>query len=288
MSEIIKRTAKVFLSLGIASSFIIQSYSQFSYIPPRPDHITAEDYRGGIYVLKDSYRQIKSAKNGIVAIDYWNIAVAYTMLGQSKDSIYYFLVRSKEINELDFCSLATITNKSKGGVENTRFYKALGQSYKELLTHCEEIERGKKKDTATIIKPGTNKELIYKLKRISELDQKARFDLATQKPMDAELIKEVEAIIQQYGYPGRNLVGEEYESIAWLVIQHAELSYQEKYLPLIHQAVKDKQLDDVPLKMLIDRIYAKKTQTQIFGSQGGVDFADDKVIEQVKRKYSLY
>jgi hypothetical protein len=39
--------------------------------------------------------------------------------------------------------------------------------------------------------------------------------------------------------------------------------------------------------MLLDRIYSKKTGFQIFGSQVGVPFSDDRTIEEVKRKYKL-
>ena len=39
--------------------------------------------------------------------------------------------------------------------------------------------------------------------------------------------------------------------------------------------------------MLLDRIYAKKTGLQIFGSQIGVQFSDDKTIEEVKLKCGL-
>jgi hypothetical protein len=137
------------------------------------------------------------------------------------------------------------------------------------------------------IKTGPNEKLVSELKEIAKLDQMDRSNPISQESIDRDNIKRVEAIIEKYGYPGRKLVGEEFESIAWIVIQHAELSYQEKYLPLIHKAVIEEQLTEVPLKMLIDRIYWKKTGFQIFGSQVGVDFANDKVIAEVKAKYSL-
>jgi hypothetical protein len=75
--------------------------------------------------------------------------------------------------------------------------------------------------------------------------------------------------------------------VVWLVIQHADLLYQEKYLPLIAKTVEAGELAKVPLRMLIDRIYHKKTGQQIFGSQGGVPFVDDKTIQEVKKKYNL-
>ncbi len=53
----------------------------------------------------------------------------------------------------------------------------------------------------------------------------------------------VARIIKRLGkYPGRSMVGNSLEEVAWLVIQHAPPDYQEKYLPFIKEAVKEKNL----------------------------------------------
>ncbi len=238
-------------------------------------------------MLQNSYAQAKNAKNGIVAIDYWNIATAYLIMGQSKDTINNLLIKSRAIDESKFCKLALLYHKKNNGIVNTNFHKTLGGSYQELVKGCEAISETKETKQTSEVKLGLNEKLISELKEIAKLDQTDRFNPVIQEPIDQSNIKRMEAIIEKYGYPGRKLVGEEFESIAWIVIQHAELPYQEKYLPLIHKAVIEEQLTEVPLKMLIDRIYWKKTGFQIFGSQVGVDFANDKVIAEVKAKYSL-
>ncbi len=420
------------------------AYSQFSYIPPKPDHVSESDYRRGRLMLQNSYTQTKNAKNGIVASDYWNVAMAYLTMGQPKDSIYNLLLKSKTIDPPGFCKLASYISKYYGGVENVKFYKEIGNQYTQLIESCSvvqtnqpkeidvltytksggfnfelvsELDRiskldlkfradnydpdlqtpidrqnmqdiiriidnygypgkslvGERYDFVTcaiiqrsnsmeywekylpmvseavksgelsdinhlkmlldriyidkigaqifgskvgvpfadddtilgikrkyridgeidlntyILEGGYNERLIVELDRIARLDQKYRLsnNLDQQIPLDRQNTLDIEAIIKKYGYPGRKLVGERYESVAWAVLQHADLSYQEKYLPVIHKAVQDNQLPEVPLKMLIDRIYYKKTGFQIFGSQAGVDFANDSVIEDVKKKYSI-
>jgi hypothetical protein len=70
-----------------------------------------------------------------------------------------------------------------------------------------------------------------------------------------------------------------------MIIQHSNLNSQEKYLAMIHAAVQAGELSEAPLKMLLDRIYTKKTGKQIFGSQLNVPFADQSVIESVKERY---
>jgi hypothetical protein len=95
--------------------------SQLSFIPPKPDNVSESDYRRGRLMLENSYTQTNNAKNGIVAADYWNIAVAYLIMGQPKDTVYNFLVKSKTIDSSDFCRIALYANNSYGGIENTKF-----------------------------------------------------------------------------------------------------------------------------------------------------------------------
>ncbi|MBO0934820.1 DUF6624 domain-containing protein [Fibrella aquatilis] len=56
------------------------------------------------------------------------------------------------------------------------------------------------------------------------------------------LIK-IEHIFNKYGYPGRKLVGDKQSITAWLVIQHASLELQEKYLPIMEKAAATGELD---------------------------------------------
>jgi hypothetical protein len=281
------------LSISVLSfAPLTEIYSQFNYYPPKPKEVSESAYKNGKLILENSYGQIKNASNGVVAIDYWNVAVAYFQMGQSGDTIYNLLLNAKIKDEESFCSLAQIDGKRKNGIEHTQFYKLLGNSYQYLIEGCERFDQ--KKTTSDPIlyakENGYDIDLITELEKIGQLDQKYRlpsYNPILQKPIDAQNIIRIEAIIEKYGYPGNKLVGNKYESIAWIVIQHAELSYQEKLLPIIHETVLCGELPKAPLQMLIDRIYVKKTNVQIFGSQYGAGFADEKTINEVKKKYDL-
>jgi len=287
-----KQILKVLLLTLSVMSIKHDAYTQFSYIPPKPDNVSESEYRRGKLILQNSYDQIKNAKNGIVASDYWNFAMAYLAMGQPKDTIYNLLLKSKAIDPPGFCKIATYAIAQYDGIENVKFYKEIGVEYKQLIESCSsvEIRPTKEVDALTYSKSGGfNYEVVAELDRISKLDQKYRLsdNLDRQRLLDIQNTKDIESIIKKYGYPGRKLVGKKYESVAWAVIQHAELPYQEKYLPLIHKAVLEQQLEEAPFKMLIDRIHWKKTGSQIFGSQAGVDFADDKTIAEIKAKYAI-
>jgi hypothetical protein len=79
--------------------------------------------------------------------------------------------------------------------------------------------------------------------------------------------KKIRAIINEYGYPGKTLVGEKYKNVAFLVIQHADLEMQEEFFPLLFEEAKKDELDRLPILMLVDRIHLKKYGKQIHRSQ---------------------
>jgi len=54
------------------------------------------------------------------------------------------------------------------------------------------------------------------------------------------LIK-VMKILDERGWLGKNVVGEQGNKTLFLVVQHADLEYQQKYLPMMRDAVKKRQ-----------------------------------------------
>src|SRR5687767_5506579 len=97
-------------------------------------------------------------------------------------------------------------------------------------------------------------ELRTELLAMRETEQKFR-DAApvSVNPTEAELaiIRQQEAIdranmarlaqiIQRYGWPGIKQVGEQASSAAFLIIQHAGLEEQRRYLPVLKAAVAEK------------------------------------------------
>lgn len=73
----------------------------------------------------------------------------------------------------------------------------------------------------------------------------------------------------------------------FIVIQHSNLKMMERYLPVIQKAVKGKEVDVLALKYLIDRYYGATYGYQIFGSQNGIEIADEKTRKEIERKYGI-
>ena len=116
-------------------------------------------------------------------------------------------------------------------------------------------------DTATIVK-----ELAF----IHERDQKTRKhgDSAQYiRMIDSSNLIMIEALIKSYGWPGKSFVGPRGNSTVFLVIQHADLPIQEKYLPLLIKSVADSQSRPSDLALLQDRILMRTGKQQLYGSQ---------------------
>lgn len=77
----------------------------------------------------------------------------------------------------------------------------------------------------------------------------------------------VSLILDRYGWLGSEAIGVEGNRTLFMVIQHSPLKDQEKYLPVIRQAVKDGKATAGNLALLEDRVSLRKGKRQIFGSQ---------------------
>jgi hypothetical protein len=267
-------------------------FSQENFIPSKPDNVSESDYRNGEQILKNSYQQISEDDFRIVASDYWNFATAYYKMGQPKEMVYDYLFKARYTDRKSFCQIVNYYHKNKNGLDSTGFYKLLGEDYRMLVSDCATIESEEVFNIDEYIEKNRyDKSLIYKLNDILQEDQKRRQwkneDLKKQREIDDINIIRAEEIIMKYGYPGTKMVGAKFDFVIWIVIQHSTLPFQEKHLSLIAKAVEEKQIGKTSLRMLLDRIYSKKTGFQLFGSQVGVPFSDDRTIEEIKLKYKL-
>ncbi|WP_158210565.1 DUF6624 domain-containing protein [Myroides phaeus] len=84
---------------------------------------------------------------------------------------------------------------------------------------------------------------------------------------DKENLFQVQQILDEKGWLGKDDVGIKANAALFLVIQHAELDTQKKYLPMMTQAVKDKKANGQDLALLEDRIAMREKRKQVYGSQ---------------------
>jgi len=84
------------------------------------------------------------------------------------------------------------------------------------------------------------------------------------------LIK-VKKILDERGWLGPDIIGYQGNATLFLVIQHADIESQEKYLPMMREAVSQGNAEASSLALLEDRVALRHGEKQIYGSQVGRD-----------------
>ncbi len=87
------------------------------------------------------------------------------------------------------------------------------------------------------------------------------------KRSDSINLAKVIKILDKYGWPGPDIVGNRGAKAIFLAIQHANLATQQKYLPEMQAAVKNGKASKTSLALLEDRVAVLEGREQTFGSQ---------------------
>lgn len=85
--------------------------------------------------------------------------------------------------------------------------------------------------------------------------------------LDQENYRIVDSILNKYGWLSIVDVGMRGSNALFMVIQHAPYTTQERYLPMLQDAVKNKKLPGANYAILVDRIEASQKRPQLFGTQ---------------------
>lgn len=118
---------------------------------------------------------------------------------------------------------------------------------------------------------------IHVIKReltsIFDRDQKVRKGDSAQfiAYVDSTNLITVAGLIEKYGWPGKSFVGNSGNYTIWLIIQHADLKTQEKYLPLMRASVDQGESRPVDFAYLEDRVLMRQNKKQIYGTQVSIN-----------------
>ena len=87
--------------------------------------------------------------------------------------------------------------------------------------------------------------------------------------VDHRHTKRMKQIIDEYGFPGKSQVGSGGAKAAWLLIQHAdhEPEFQQRCLPLIHEAGLLGEIELERCAYLEDRVRLNTHRNQLYGTQ---------------------
>lgn len=202
--------------------------------------------------------------------DRYNAACSWAMAGKP-DSSFFNLFRLAEKPSYTALSRIKIDPDLEGLHSDKR--------WPELLK--------KIKSNKDLAEADLNRPVIAILDSIYELDQKGRFVVDQLMKEHGNDSKEVQAywkniskqdsfnlitvskLIDQYGWLGPQEIGRQGNSTLFLVIQHAPQEMQEKYIPLLREAVANKKAYASDLALMEDRLALRQGRKQIYGSQIG-------------------
>jgi hypothetical protein len=86
-------------------------------------------------------------------------------------------------------------------------------------------------------------------------------------PVDDANTSWLKSVVAAHGWPGQSLAGEDGAHAAWLLLQHAELDFQEQCLPLMVEAAGRGDASPRDLAYLKDRVLMRRGEPQIYGTQ---------------------
>lgn len=246
-----------------------------------------EDMEGYRTKIAEAYKLYKSKKykesadtyaKGFALIgrkaypnDRYNAACSYALAGE-KDSALYHLYRLADGNS-KYKNLSHLTSDSDLNALHGE------EKWDEIVAYVKANKEFAEKDL--------EKPLVVMLDSIYELDQSLRLrsrDLMEEFGWNSDTVQKlwvtinyqdsinelaITNLLDERGWLGADIVGGKGNNTLFLVIQHAPIETQQKYLPMMRQAVKDGKARGSSLALLEDRVNLRTGKKQIYGSQIG-------------------
>src|SRR5437660_4879117 len=132
------------------------------------------------------------------------------------------------------------------------------------------------RDDGRVKLPAVRKELLERLERDqairNEMIQKGVTNIdpsvaGRMTEIDSANTARMKEIVNQYGWPGPELVGVDGSEAAFLLVQHAEHAFQKEMLPPVEAAYRQKKLQGQDYALLLDRVLIGEGKPQVYGTQ---------------------
>ena len=204
--------------------------------------------------------------------DRYNAACSYALAEDSESAFYHLLRLTRDSDYSFYKTLPTDT-------DFINLYE--DQRWTELLAlvnaNIEAAEKDLDKALIAILDSIHYEDQTYR-KQIGAIEKefgrdsdemKAHWEVINEK--DAINLVKVTKVLDTRGWLGANIIGEQGNSTLFLVIQHAGIETQTKYLPMMREAAKNGTAKASSLALLEDRVALRQGNRQIYGSQIGRD-----------------
>jgi hypothetical protein len=101
-----------------------------------------------------------------------------------------------------------------------------------------------------------------------EMDEASQALFDQMKEIDEAHTARMIEIVDEVGWPGHSLVGEDGSDAAWVLVQHSgDLAFQKRCLALLAEAAGQGEADPRHVAYLTDRVLVAEGKAQIYGTQ---------------------
>lgn len=204
--------------------------------------------------------------------DRYNAACSWALAGRP-DSAFFNLLRIAE--KMDYANVAHITGDADlNALHTDDRWTALIDL---IRANKERIEAHYDKPLVALLDSIFEEDQGLR-ERIGEVEQrygsgspelKAHWQRISEK--DSLNLIAVTRILDDRGWLGADVVGGKGNQTLFLVIQHADIATQERYLPMMRAAVAKGNANSASLALLEDRVLMRRGRRQLYGSQIGRD-----------------
>ncbi|MCD6063798.1 MAG: hypothetical protein K0R82_1709 [Flavipsychrobacter sp.] len=221
----------------------------------------------------EAYAKAFAANNNMGMVnDRYNAACSWALAGNPDSSFSQLYRIAKNGNYTNLNHLITDTDlKTLYADKRWEEVKALVKQNKD------KAEANLNKPLVTILDTVLQEDQKYRT-QLNEVETKYGRESKEAKALwktimekDSINLIKVTAILDKYGWVGYDVVGGEGSQALFLVIQHADIATQQKYLPMMREAVKNKKASSSSLALLEDRVALRTGRRQVYGSQIGID-----------------
>lgn len=202
--------------------------------------------------------------------DRYNAACSFALSGNSEKAFFHllYLAEHPKIKYQDYNHITVDTDLNS--LHETKQWDTLIALVK---TNKDEAEKDLDKPLVAILDNIYQEDQTYR-RQINGIEKEFGRDSdeminhwALINEKDSINLIKIQNILDDEGWLGTNVIGNQGNSTLFLVIQHAPLEVQEKYLPMMRDAVTKGNANSSSLALLEDRVALRKGGKQIYGSQ---------------------
>lgn len=206
------------------------------------------------------------------ANDRYNAACSWALAGVPDSAFFQFLRLAEKMNYTNLAHITTDTDLD-GLHADARWEPLIAL----VRANKEKADANLDRPLAALLDSIMTEDQQYR-QRIDNVERQHGRDSQEMKALwrtinekDSSNVIAVTKVLDERGWLGADIVGQNGNEALFLVIQHADIAVQEKYLPMMRDAVAKGNARGSSLALLEDRVALRQGHRQIYGSQVGRD-----------------